>query len=208
MKLQQLKVISQILITAPKCDILCYGDSITEPEAYWPLNQFKYSWTQLLKKMCGRKKVVTSGRSGTGLSEISQRIQNELPFVKPKYCMITIGTNGSWTVADMETLITYIKGLDVIPILNHIPCYDNNGDTTGFITINANVDTVRSDENIKGCDFDKATSIDNDGETFDETTMWLETYSDNTTYKHHPNVKGSQRMIARMLIDIPEIFGE
>lgn len=197
--------ISQILITAPKCDLLMYGDSISEPEAYYPKNQFAYSWTQLVRKAMGNK-AVSSGRSGTSLDAINLRIQNELPFIKPKYCMITIGTNGGYTVSEMTTLIQYIKSLDIIPILNHIPCYNNNGDTTGFIAVNQVIDDVRANENIKGCDFDKATSVNNDGVTLDDTTMWLETYSDNSTYRHHPNMKGASRMFARILIDIPEIF--
>lgn len=200
--------VSQIIITAPKCDILLYGDSITEPEAYYPLNQFPYSWTQLLRKVAGRKKVVTSGRSGTVITQIMQRIANELPFIKPKYCMITIGTNGLSTFAELTELIQYIKSCDAIPILNHIPCYNNNGNTTGFITANQIIDQIRQSENIKGADLDKATSINNDGQTLDETTMWLETYSDNSTYRHHPNMKGSERIITRILIDVPEIFGD
>ena len=197
--------ISQMIITAPKCDILIYGDSITEPEAYWPKNQFAHSWTQLLREMTGMK-AVTSGRSGTALVALNLRIVNELPFIKPKYCMVTIGTNGAPNYNEWIALIQYIKSLDVIPIINHIPCYNNNGNTTGFIAANATIDQARAAENVKGCDFDKATSVGNDGTTLDETTMWLETYSDNSRYLHHPNIKGSERMIERMLIDIPEIF--
>ena len=197
--------VAKIVVTCAKCDVLVYGDSITEPEAYYPKNVFDKSWTQLFRTYM-KNRVLFSGRSGTSIDAIMRRIVNELPFIKPKYCMITIGTNGGVTVANLTALVEYIQSQNVIPILNHIPCYNNNGDTTGFITVNGYVDTVRANKSISGCDFDKATSTDGNGNTVDTTKMWYETYSDNSYYYHHPNVKGAACMFERMLIDIPEVF--
>ena len=196
--------ISKIIITCSKCDVLAYGDSITEPEAYWPNNIFDKSWTQLCKKKMNNR-FVSDGRSGTSYSAIMQRIYDELPLIKPKYCMITIGTNSTATATQLTTLIQYIKSLNIIPILNHIPCYNNNGNTTGFREANTIIDSVRQSENIKGANFDICTSIAHDGQTLDESTMWFEEYT-NSEYYHHPNVKGSAVMFDQMLMDIPEIF--
>ena len=200
--------VKQIVIVSATCDLLIYGDSISEPEAYWPHDDFSKSWTQMVaEKMNGR--ALSSGRSGTTIAQINDRIANELPFIKPKYCMITIGTNGGDTQENLTALVEYIQSQDVIPILNHIPCYNNNGDTTGFRAINTMIDAVRSAKSIKGCDFDIATSVDHDGQTVDTTKMWLETYGSGAskeTYYHHPNIKGCACMFERLLIDVPEIF--
>lgn len=199
-------VARQITVKCDTADVVLYGDSITEPEAYWPTADFPKSWTQLLiASSC--KKVVTSGRSGSTITELYKRIQNELPYLGAKYCVITIGTNGGDTVENLTQLIQYIKGQNVIPILNHIPCYDNNGNTTGYKAVNMIIDTVRSNESLKGCNFDLATSLAYDGDTVNTDMMWKEEYdSGAVVYYHHPNIKGSAAMIEQLRLDVPEIF--
>lgn len=196
--------VSKMVIVSSKCDVLIYGDSITEGEAYWPHNLFDKHWVQMLvKKMSG--KALASGRSGGSYSDIYARMQNEIPYIKPKYVMITTGTNGGATVQNYTTLVQYVKSQGCIPILNHIPCYDNNGDTSGFLTANANIDTVRAEEEVIGADFDLATSTAHNGQAIDTSTMWYEDYG-NKHYYHHPNIKGCAAMFQRILIDIPDIF--
>lgn len=191
-------------VKAETCDVLLYGDSITEPEAYYPTADFPKSWTaQLIAQ--SSKKVITSGRSGTNINELITRIPNELPFLGCKYVMVTIGTNGGNTEAKLTQVVNLIRQYDAIPILNHIPCYDNNGNTTGFIADNALIDTVRSNETITGCNFDLCTSFAYDGVSVNRTMMWLEDYS-GSTYYHHPNIKGSAAMVAQLKLDTPEIF--
>lgn len=191
-----------------KCDVadvICYGDSITEQEAYWPTEIYDKSWTQLLISESSQK-VVTSGRGGSNVSQILSRIRNELPYLNAKYCMITIGTNGWNTESNLTELIEYIKSLGVVPLLNHIPCYDNNGDTTGFRSVNQIIDTVRANTGVKGCNFDLCTSLNYDGQSLNPDMMFLETYSGGSVYKHHPNVAGSAAMIAQLRCDVPELF--
>lgn len=196
--------ISQIIITCAKCDVLAYGDSITEPEAYWPESLFNKSWTQLVRAKMNNR-FLTSGRSGTQIGAIMERIVNELPFIKPKYCMITIGSNTGNTLENLTELIQYIKSQNVEPILNHIPCYDKNGDTSSFRAVNTMIDTVRENENVRGANFDYATSVNHDGQNVDTSTMW---YDDTGTAHHylHPNVKGSAVMFYQLLMDVPDIF--
>ena len=197
-------VLRHLTVKCETCDVVLYGDSITEPEAYWPTADFPKSWTQIVINESS-KKVITSGRSGTAVSEINARIPNELPFLGAKYVMITIGTNGGNTVSNLTTAVNYVRQYGAIPLLNHIPCYDNNGDTSGFIAINATIDTVRSNEIIGGCDFDKCTSLAYNGLNLNQTMMWLEDYG-GSTYYHHPNIKGSAAMVAQLKVDTPEIF--
>lgn len=197
-------LLKELTITCETADVILYGDSITEPEAYYPTNIFEKSWTQLVIKHSSQK-CVTSGRGGSSINAIIERIVNELPYINAKYCVITIGTNSAPTEADWENLIKIIKTFGAIPIINHIPCYNNNGNTTGYKAINTLIDTIRARHGIHGCDMDKATSIFYDGDAVNQNMMFYEDYTTRYFY-HHPNVKGSASIFAQIKMDIPEIL--
>ncbi len=195
-------LVKQICVLAKESDLslLIYGDSITEPEGYFPTVDFPASWTQLIMRhMAG--KGVSSGRGGTTINELLERIKNELPFVKAKYVMVTIGTNGGNTEENLSELVEYIQSQGSIPILNNIPCNESGSQ----VTVNAIIEKVRQKYGIKGCRFDLATSLQHDGQEVDKTTMYFEDYDWGKIY-HHPNVKGSLQMYTRTLIDVPEIY--
>lgn len=195
-------LVKQITVMANAHDftLLMYGDSITEPEGYFPTKDFPQSWTQLIMKSIPGKSM-SSGRGGTTIVELMERIKNELPYVKSKYVMVTIGTNGGNTEANLAELVEYIQAEGAIPILNNIP--SNESGTQ--IPINAMIEKVRKKYNIKGCRFDVATSVNHDGKQVDTTTMWFEDYDWGKIY-HHPNVKGSFQMYNQTLVDVPEIY--
>ena len=197
-------ILKELTITCETADVVLYGDSITEPEAYYPTDIFEKSWTQLVINHSSQK-CVTSGRGGSSMSAIIERIVNELPYINAKYCVITIGTNTAPTETQWNNLIKIIKTFGAIPIINHIPCYNNNGDTTGYKAINTLIDTIRATYNLNGCDMDKATSIFYDGDSVNTDMMFYEDYTDRYFY-HHPNVKGSASIFAQIKIDIPEIL--
>lgn len=195
-------LVKQITVMANAKDLtlLLYGDSITEPEGYFPTGDFPQSWTQLIMKNV-KGKSMSSGRGGTTIVELMERIKNELPYVKSKYVMVTIGTNGGNTEANLSELVEYIQAQGAIPILNNIP--SNESGTQ--VPINAMIEKVRSKYNIKGCRFDLATSIHHDGKQVDTATMWFEDYDWGKIY-HHPNVKGSLQMYKQTQVDVPEIY--
>lgn len=198
--------VKKIAVLGKKADVLFYGDSITEPEAYWPHNILKKAWTQLLyEKSNGR--ILSSGRSGTGIDSLLTRMQNELPFLKPKAVFITIGTNGGIDYSSMEALVNYIRSLDIIPYVNHIPANINSGGVSNHAAVNAIVDQIRTQMGVKGIDFDKPTSVDYAGGDVNTDTMWWEEYAspDGNIY-HHPNELGSAAMVARAEVDTPEIY--
>ena len=197
-------LLKELTITCDTADVVMYGDSITEPEAYYPTDMFDKSWTQLVISHSS-KKCVTSGRSGSTISAILERIVNELPYLNAKYCVVTIGTNYAPTETQWNNLIKIIKSFGVIPIINHIPCYNNNGDRTGYKAINTLIDTVRANYGLKGCDMDKATSLFYDGDAVNPDMMFYEDYTSRYFY-HHPNEKGSASIFAQIKIDIPEIL--
>lgn len=198
--------IEQIMVLGEKADVVFYGDSITEPEAYWPNNMLELSWTQLLYYK-SRHRIISSGRSGTGIATLLTRMQSELPGLKPKAVFITIGTNGGINYASMEALVNYIRSLNIIPYVNHIPANINTGGVSNHAAVNAIVDQIRAGMNVTGIDFDKPTSVDYAGGNVDTAKMWMEQYggTDGTVY-HHPNVLGSAAMVSRVLIDTPEIY--
>lgn len=192
-------------VLSRKVDLLIYGDSISAPEGYWPKESFSNSWTQLIyTELEGN--VISSGRGGTTINHINLRIKNELPFILPKYCMITIGTNGGNSTENLTSLVNYIKSLGVIPILNNIPCYSHNGDVSSFNSINSTIAAVRNAESINGCKLNIPTSINDDGITFDSSTMWEEHPDGGGIYYHHPNVSGSLRIFNKLKETLPELF--
>jgi hypothetical protein len=198
-------LVRQICVQSLKCGLtlLIYGDSVTQPEGYFPTADFPHSWTQLIMEKINGK-VISSGRGGGRIDMMSDCIRNELPYVKAKYVMVTIGTNGGNTEENLSELVEYIISNGSIPILNNVPCNESGSQ----IEINLLIEKIRRKYGINGCKFDLATSLNWDGKEVDKSTMWYEDYSDTYGWHiyHHPNVKGSLLMYIRTLIDVPGIY--
>ncbi|MDR1516979.1 MAG: SGNH/GDSL hydrolase family protein [Dysgonamonadaceae bacterium] len=199
-------LVKQITVFAlkNKIKVLIYGDSITQPEGYFPSKDFPKSWTQqIIAKLNGN--AMSSGRGGGTINTLLGYIKNELPFIEAEYVMVTIGTNGGNTEANLNELIDYIRSQGAIPILNNIP----SNESSTQIEVNEVIEKVRRKHGINGCKFDVATSLNRDGQEVDKDMMWFEDYSTTTGWHdffHHPNVKGSQKMFERTLIDVSEIY--
>ena len=118
--------------------------------------------------------------------------------------MVTIGTNGGNTEANLSELVNYIKEQGAIPILNNTPSNESGTQVEN----NKLIDQVRRKIGIKGCKFDLATSVNGDGKEVDKTMMYWEDYSTSYGWQiyHHPNPKGGLKMFERTLIDVPEIY--
>ena len=146
---------------------------------------------------------MSSGRGGGTINMVLDYIKNELPYIETQYVMVTIGTNGGNTEANLTELINYIKEQGAIPILNNIPSNESGSQ----IENNKLIEKVRNQLGIKGCKFDIATSIDGDGNEVDKSLMYWEDYTNSWgQIYHHPNEEGGQKMYERTLIDIPEIY--
>ncbi|MDR1666407.1 MAG: Ig-like domain-containing protein [Bacteroidales bacterium] len=197
-------LVKQMTVYALKGNVklLIYGDSITQPEGYFPTMDFPLSWTQrIIGRLNGN--AASSGRGGGTINTVLEYIKNELPFVKTKYVMVTIGTNGGNTAANLSELVEYIQSQGAIPILNNIPCNESGTQ----IAVNQVIHQVRQKYSIKGCRFDFATSLNGDGQQVDKSTMYWENYTNGWgEIYHHPNEKGGQQMFDRTLIDLPEIY--
>lgn len=186
-----------------KVKLLMYGDSITQPEGYFPTKNFLQAWTQMIiGKLNGD--AMSSGRGGGNINMLLDYIKNELPYIQAQYVMVTIGTNGGNTEENLSELVRYIKKQGATPILNNIP--SNESGTQ--IQNNKLIEQVRENFGIGGCKFDIATSVNGDGKEVDKSMMFWEDYTGSYGWQiyHHPNEKGGKSMYERSLIDIPEIY--
>ena len=186
-----------------KVRLLIYGDSITQPEAYFPASMLKDSWTQRIIANAGGS-AISSGRCGCNINDLLVFIKNELPYVKSKYVMVTIGTNGGNTYENLTELVEYIRSQGRIPVLNNIPCNESGTQ----IAVNEIISRVRADQKIKGCLYDVATSLKGDGKEVNKPLMFHEDLVKELNWDvyHHPNQDGGRAMFERTLIDVPEIY--
>ena len=193
----------RVLGLKKKVKLLMYGDSITQPEAYFPTNDFAQAWTQqIINRLDGD--AMSSGRGGANIDMVLNYIKNELPFIEAKYVMVTIGTNGGNTEAKLTQLVDYIKAQGATPILNNIPSNESGTQVAEAKLI----DQVRSKTGIQGVRFDLATSLHGDGKEVDKTTMYWEDYTGSYGWQiyHHPNEKGGKKMFDQTLADVPAIY--
>ncbi|MBR4756553.1 MAG: SGNH/GDSL hydrolase family protein, partial [Bacteroidales bacterium] len=185
--------------------LLIYGDSITQPDGYFPKKDFPQAWTmQIMSNVRG--KAVCSGRGGCTINEVLARIPNELPFIRPRYVMVTIGTNGGNTEENLSRLVEYIFSQGAIPILNNIPCNESGTQ----VEANKLIARVREKYKLQGCLFDLATSVAGDGLEVDKSMMFWENYPPEIfggwQVWHHPNSKGGTAMYLRSRQDVPELY--
>lgn len=186
-----------------KVKLLLYGDSITQPEGYFPAKDFPEAWTQrIIAKLGGD--AMSSGRGGGTILTCLEYIKNELPFIKAEYVMVTVGTNGGNTEANLTEIVEYIKEQGSVPILNNIPCNESGTQ----IANNELIEKVRQKTGVNGCRFDRATSLTGDGQEVDKSLMFWEDYTGSYGWQiyHHPNEKGGKKMFERTLLDVPEIY--
>ena len=200
-------LVKRITVEVPRRSVrlLIYGDSITQPEGYYPTKLFPSAWTQLIiNELDGD--AISSGRGGCTINELRNYIANELPFIDAKYVMVTIGTNGGNTEANLTDLISFIKRCGSIPLLNNIP--SNESGTQ--VNVNAMIQRIRQNMDLNGARFDLATSLKGDGKEVDKSMMFWENYPPEMyggwQVWHHPNEKGSKAMFEQALKDVPELF--
>ena len=170
------------------CGYPIVGDSITY--GYGTDNMEK-TFAHLIGAMTGGSYVV-SPRGGGIAKGVIEKITTECAIVKPKYVMVTIGTNAVSSISSLATLIVKIIEIGALPIINSIPCMSGGGQTLANNAIQS--------MGFPGCRFDLATAIDPTATTL---TPDPSLYADGGT---HPNETGFQRMADRVRIDLPFLF--
>lgn len=199
---------------APEPLMIIYGNSITEGDHIREsarYGQVMASWLN------GR--VLFSGQSGSSIFGVIDRIANEVPVIRPKYVMVTIGTNlpywrdisprlldidtppadvNTWraealTREELVRIITLIRDNGAIPVINRIPVRPGHS-----VAVNELIASVCEEMNVASCRFDLATALDADNLDIQNGLLFQ---SDNL----HPNIDGAYAM-AKRLFDIPGIL--
>lgn len=163
------------------------GDSITQG---YGTNDIEKIYAHLIGSLTGGDYIV-SPRGGGKIGGVIEKIQTECAIIRPKYVMITIGTNETPTITQLQQLVNNINDIGSIPIINCIPCRVNGEQTQANINILS--------LGVYGCRFDLATCIDPTSEILKAD---LSIYVDSG----HPSVVGHQRMANRARIDLPFLF--
>lgn len=158
------------------------GDHIREAARY---GQVMASWLN--------GTTVFSGESGSTIKSVIDRVTNEVPFIRPKFVMVTIGTNRPNTHDELVKLIELIRKHGSIPIINRIPV---TSDGESYNT-NEIIAAVCEEMNVASCRFDLATAKD---DNLHEQAYWL-FQNDHI----HPTIEGHLAM-AKRLFDIPGIL--
>lgn len=193
------KFVVYSLVKNPK--IIFFGDSITVGYTSTIVDGLsKNGYAQL----CGdamNLPYLTSGRGGGtiagffGEPTYIGRFITELAVLRPDFAMVTIGTNGGNSYSDYKKIVDVILSYGIVPILNNIPLRDG---ASYVSTTNNAINQIRREYGISGARFDLATSVNNDGVTFDNSLFIAD--------KIHPNNAGHKAMFERIKIDVPELF--
>jgi lysophospholipase L1-like esterase len=165
----------------PGMKILYMGDSITEGLFSVPDAFIQYGAGAI------------SGRSGGRVQGVINRTLSELPYLRPQYVSILIGTNDGNTVENLTYLCQSIIKLGITPILNNLPWRI----TVPVKHDNEVIAAVRKNLNLKGAAFDVATSI-NGANVQQDPTVFFDGI--------HPNPEGMHRMFKQFKQDVPEVF--
>lgn len=184
----ELTKMTLVIPSATNCNLYISGDSITEGV---PISQNK-AWAYMLASEVHN--TVVSGRGGGGITGVIEKIDSEVSLLKPKYVMVTVGTNDYGTVDRLQSLVTKIKEKGAIPIINCIPCAPWSSSDKLQRTINNAILKL----NEKCARFDIATSKDYLLQEPDEALFCDD--------KIHPNENGHIEMLKRVKIDLPELF--
>lgn len=105
-----------VATVSPEPLMYIIGNSITEGDH---VRQAARYGEMMASWLDGR--VVFSGESGSTIEGVIDRVSNEIPFIRPKFVMVTIGTNRPNTREEVVKLIELIRANGSIPVINRIP---------------------------------------------------------------------------------------
>lgn len=172
-----------------KVKIAFLGDSITQG-IYLPT--VEESFASQLKSYYGN--CVSSGRGGAKANFIIDALDDGLVAAfEPQYVAITVGTNGDTTLEKLESIVSKIKEIGAIPIINCVS-QTQDGKTTKDEQNIADVNEMIKKLRVLGARFDIATGNNNDPTAFAPTSILQD--------EIHPNSKGHALMAERFKFDL------
>lgn len=164
----------------PKRDVVFLGDSITEGYGV----AWKKAWVTLVADEIGHDKVLNMGSSGDQISQCQSIVDTVLTKYKPKVVVVTIGTNGGNTDANVKALYDSIVEIGAYPIFNYIYRGSNS------VSANSTIAKLK----CEGARFDYETSVDYDLSKAKNSAMFQ---SDGL----HLNDTGNEAVAQRFLND-------
>ena len=178
------------VMNRPKVYIV--GDSITAQIASG-LNGWAYRFTDLLQG-----DVVISAQGSTNGFNVPLLIESEAKYIKPDILLWCHGHNGGVTQENLDSVKALCDSYGIKMYVNHVSCSANNN----HIPINDLIEL----NGYKGARFDIATARDSNPYPVDGDPAIRADPNLYTDVSTHPNVAGNQKMIQRLLIDLPELF--
>ncbi len=162
------------------------GDSITEG---WGV-LYKDTWANKCCQYFGNS--VNMGRSGARLfAHTLDQLTDLLPVIKPKYVVVTIGTNESTktTAEHFSQLVDIIKSNKAIPVINYI--FRKKSSIDSQVTY---INGLIKDLHVYGARFDLATSVNNDLTQLQDANLFQDD-------QLHPNKQGNEVIYQRFITD-------
>lgn len=164
----------------PKRDVVFLGDSVTEGYGV----AWSKTWVTLVADEIGHDKVLNMGSSGDQISQCQSIVDTVLTKYKPKVVVVTIGTNGGNTDANVKALYDSIVEIGAYPIFNYIYRGSNS------VSANSTIAKLK----CEGARFDYETSVDYDLSKAKNSAMFQ---SDGL----HLNDTGNEAVAQRFLHD-------
>jgi len=177
-------------VARPK--VFITGDSITNGYGI----RLGYRWADKVREAVGGRAML-AGEDGASSALIPGLLIGEIPAARPEWIICNLGTNGrdaglATYQAQINSLISYCKENDIRLALAVFP-------TTQGRQNAALRDWLRTLKGVPLIRFDKALSINNDGETIDYEKLYINVGA-------HPNEAGNEVMYQQVRKDLPELF--
>jgi len=138
--------------------LILFGNSVTESCGRVGKGE---NYSEIIAEKYGSVTIVAQG--GAGQSSWSEIFENEIKYIKPKYCSWHMGLNGGFNKEQIEQVITDCEGADIIPIINHVISFIVTGREETILSpaLNTIVDEIWAEKGYRGYYGDIATAKNN-----------------------------------------------
>lgn len=137
--------------------LVLFGDSVTEAIGRVGKGQ---NYSEIISEKIKSCTIIAQG--GAGMGSWNNIFENEIKYIKPKYCSFHMGLNGGFDNTQLEKFITDCESIGSIPILNHVICNTQIGTDNTQETYNSILDGVVVEKGYAGYYGDIATATNND----------------------------------------------
>ena len=184
--------ISWLKVTTPKANplMIVYGDSVVQGARLYN-NESSKSWVDLLRDELGEDEVYASAIDGATIDHMLPIMNYEIPILKPKIVMVSLGTNQAQSVTqeDFQKIKALIELYDCIPIINIPPLNPYVESILRPYILQLDTNTAL---------LDVATALNNNVADGKNWSLYADEF--------HPNEQGHLAMFKRFFIDTNFIY--